>query len=180
MPGCALPGHTSFRNSVPCCAVSWTYLSGLRRAMSYVRLAISVPCHAVSYFSSSSPCHAVPCLCFCRSVPCHALPAGGRPCKRRLGPCLESVLGSSVSSRVMRVSVLFRAVPFSCQERSVSCRVILGGCMFEPCHAMSCHLCAWPLPCLALISCRFHTPRRVVSFSFRVPCHHDSEPSLEY
>ena len=83
-----------------------------------------------------------------------------------------------MSSRVMRVSVLFRAVPFSCQERSVSCRVILGGCMFEPCHAMSCHLCAWPLPCLALISCRFHTPRRVVSFSFRVPCHHDSEPSL--
>ena len=60
----------------------------------------------------------------------------------------------------------------------MSCRVILGGCMFEPCHAMSCHLCAWPLPCLVLISCRFHIPRRVVAFSFPVPCHHDSEPSL--
>ena len=148
MPCRALPGHTSFINSVPCCAVSWTYLSRLRRAMSYVRLAISVPCHAVSYFLSSSPCHAVPCLCFCRSVLCHALPAGGR--------------GSSVSSRVMRLSVSFRAGSFSCEGRSVSCRVIHGGCKFEPCHAMSYHLCAWPLPCLALISCRFLGPCRVV------------------
>ena len=165
-------------NSVPCCAVSWTYFSGLGRAMSYVRLALSVPCHAVSYFLSSSPCHAVPCLCFCRSVPCHALPAGGRPRKRRLGPYLESELGSSVSSRVMRVSVSFRARSFSCEGRSVSCHVIHGGCKFEPCHAMSYHLRAWPLPCLALISCRFLGPCRFVRFSLRAPCHHDLEPSL--
>ena len=162
MPCRALPGHTPFINSVPCCAVSWTYLSGLRRAMSYVRLAISVPCHTVSYFLSSSPCHAVPCLCFCRSVACHALPAGGRPRKLRHGPCLESMLGSSVPSRVIRVSVSFHAGSFSCEGRSVSCRVIRGGCKFEPCHAMSYHLCAWPLPCLALISCRFLGPCRVV------------------
>ena len=153
--------------------MSRTYLSWLRRAMSHVRLAISVPCHAVSYFLSSSPCHAMPCLCFCRSVPCHAVPAGGRLCQRRLGPCLESVLGSSVSSRVMRVSVSFRAGQFSSEGRSVSCRVIRGGCKFEPCHAMSYHLCAWPFPCLALIyagslvrvvSCDFHSVLRAIMF----------------
>ena len=146
----ALPGHTSFINSMPCCAVSWTYLSGLRCAVSYARLVISVLCHAVSFFSPSSPCHAVLCLCFCRSVACHALPAGGRPCKRRLGPCLESVLGSSVSSRVMRVSVSFCAGPFS--------RLITGG----PCCAVSyvevasssrvmpCHITCVPGRCRAL------------------------------
>ena len=159
---CLAGPYTSFINSVPCCAVSWTYLSGFRRAMSYVCLAISVLCHAVSYFLSSSPYHAVPCLRFCRSVPCHALPARGRLCKHRLGPCLESVLGSSVSSRVMRVSVSFRAGPFSCEGRSASCRVIRGRCKFEPCHVMSYYLCAWPLPYFALISCRSLGPCRVV------------------
>ena len=160
MAPCLAGSHIFHKLRAMLCRVMDIYLSRLRRAMSYVRLAISVPCHAVSYFLSSSRCHAVPCLCFCRSVPWHALPAGGRPCKRQLGPCLRSVLGSFVSSRVMRVSL--SAGPFSCEGRSVSCRVIRGGYQFEPCHAMSYHLCARPLPCLALISCRLLGPCRVV------------------
>ena len=116
----------------------------------------SVSCCVILFVFLSVSCRAMSLLLQIRAVPCLARR------KHRLGPCLESALGSSVSSRVMRVSVSFRAGPFSCEGRSVSCHVICGGCKFEPCHAMSYHLCAWPLPCLALISFRFLGPCRVV------------------
>ena len=84
----------------------------------------SVSCRVILFVFLSVSSRAVSMLLQIRAVPC--LTRRGRPCRHLLGPCLESVLGSSVSSRVMRVSV----------------------CL--------------PLPCLALISCRFLGPCRVV------------------
>ena len=148
MPCCALPDHTSFINSVACCAVSWTYLSGLRRAMSYVRLAISVPCHAVSYFLSSSPCHAVPFFAFadpCRAMPC---PPGADRASADLAHAWRACLGAPCH-------------PVSCE---FPCRSVPGLSLVRggPCHAVSyvevasssrvmpCHITCVPGRCRAL------------------------------
>ena len=83
--------------------------------------------------------------------------------------------------------------PVSCEVpcHSVPCHsLVMGGpcralsyfrgCKSVPCRAVSYHLCDRAMPRLALISCSFSGPCRAVSFSLRVPCHHDKEPSLIY